>query len=160
LLQVDAGCGFEQLEPSDPPARDAMARMIARARAEAEQIHESARTEGFAAGHRDGRERGAAEIGSAASALGQAAHGIDALREGTAKAIEADAVELALALPIRRKLRLRGGRSKVVLKQAFAEGERDHVFGVPTLVVDGEPFWGNDRMEWVIKKLDKMGLRR
>jgi asparagine synthase (glutamine-hydrolysing) len=30
-------------------------------------------------------------------------------------------VELALALPIRRKLRLRGGRSKVVLKQAFAE---------------------------------------
>jgi asparagine synthase (glutamine-hydrolysing) len=30
-------------------------------------------------------------------------------------------VELALAMPIRRKLRLRGGRSKVVLKQAFAE---------------------------------------
>lgn len=30
-------------------------------------------------------------------------------------------VELALALPIRTKLRLRGGRSKVVLKQAFAE---------------------------------------
>jgi asparagine synthase (glutamine-hydrolysing) len=30
-------------------------------------------------------------------------------------------VELALALPIRRKLRLRGGRSKVVLKQAFAD---------------------------------------
>lgn len=46
------------------------------------------------------------------------------------------------------------------LKQAFAEGERDHIFGVPTLLVEGEPFWGNDRMEWVIKKLDKMGLRR
>jgi asparagine synthase (glutamine-hydrolysing) len=30
-------------------------------------------------------------------------------------------VELALALPLGRKLRLRGGRSKVVLKQAFAE---------------------------------------
>ena len=30
-------------------------------------------------------------------------------------------VELAMAMPIRRKLRLRGGRSKVVLKQAFAE---------------------------------------
>jgi asparagine synthase (glutamine-hydrolysing) len=30
-------------------------------------------------------------------------------------------VELALALPLERKLRLRGGRSKVVLKQAFAE---------------------------------------
>src|SRR5277367_4285297 len=98
LSDAAVSYAFEQLEPSDPPARDAMARMIARARAEAEQIHESARTEGFAAGHRDGRERGAAEIGSAASALGQAAHGIDALREGTAKAIEADAVELALAL--------------------------------------------------------------
>ena len=30
-------------------------------------------------------------------------------------------VEMAAALPIRRKLRLRGGRSKVVLKQAFAD---------------------------------------
>jgi asparagine synthase (glutamine-hydrolysing) len=30
-------------------------------------------------------------------------------------------VELAMAMPIDRKLRLRGGRSKVVLKQAFAE---------------------------------------
>jgi len=34
------------------------------------------------------------------------------------------------------------------------------VFGVPTFVVDGEPFWGEDRVSWVIKKLDKMGLRR
>lgn len=30
-------------------------------------------------------------------------------------------VELALAMPVERKLRLRGGRSKVVLKEAFAE---------------------------------------
>src|SRR5206468_12978377 len=30
-------------------------------------------------------------------------------------------VELALAMPLRRKLRLRQGRSKVVLKQAFAD---------------------------------------
>ena len=30
-------------------------------------------------------------------------------------------VELALAMPIRRKLRLRGGRSKVILKRAFAD---------------------------------------
>ncbi len=30
-------------------------------------------------------------------------------------------VELAVSLPARRKLRLRGGRSKVVLKQAFAD---------------------------------------
>ena len=44
--------------------------------------------------------------------------------------------------------------------QALAEGERDEIFGVPTLLVDGEPFWGNDRVDWVIKKLDAMGLRR
>ena len=46
------------------------------------------------------------------------------------------------------------------LKAALAEAERDEVFGVPTLIVDGEPFWGNDRVVWVIKKLDAMGLRR
>jgi 2-hydroxychromene-2-carboxylate isomerase len=31
---------------------------------------------------------------------------------------------------------------------------------VPTFIVDGEPFWGNDRVEWIVKKLDAMGLRR
>jgi 2-hydroxychromene-2-carboxylate isomerase len=46
------------------------------------------------------------------------------------------------------------------LKNAFAEGERDGAFGVPTFIVEGEPFWGNDRVEWVAKKLDAMGLRR
>jgi 2-hydroxychromene-2-carboxylate isomerase len=46
------------------------------------------------------------------------------------------------------------------LSTAFAAGERDGVFGVPTFIVNGEPFWGNDRVEWVIKKLDAMGLRR
>jgi 2-hydroxychromene-2-carboxylate isomerase len=46
------------------------------------------------------------------------------------------------------------------LAEALAEGERDEIFGVPTLLVDGEPFWGNDRVVWVIKKLDAMGLRR
>jgi len=46
------------------------------------------------------------------------------------------------------------------LAAALAEGERDEIFGVPTLMIDGEPFWGNDRIEWVIKKLDAIGLRR
>jgi 2-hydroxychromene-2-carboxylate isomerase len=43
---------------------------------------------------------------------------------------------------------------------ACEEGDRDGVFGVPTLIVAGEMFWGNDRIKWVIRKLDKMGLRR
>jgi len=46
------------------------------------------------------------------------------------------------------------------LAEAFAEGEHDQVFGVPTFMVDGEPFWGNDRITWIAKKLDEMGLRR
>ena len=46
------------------------------------------------------------------------------------------------------------------LALAVAEADRDGVFGVPTFIVAGEPFWGNDRVAWVIKKLDAMGLRR
>jgi len=46
------------------------------------------------------------------------------------------------------------------LESARAESDRDGVFGVPTIIVAGEPFWGNDRIDWVIKKLDAMSLRR
>jgi len=46
------------------------------------------------------------------------------------------------------------------VKASFQEGERDGIFGVPTFIVAGEPFWGNDRVVWVAKKLDAMGLRR
>ncbi len=46
------------------------------------------------------------------------------------------------------------------LDACFAEADRDEIFGVPTFVVEGEPFWGEDRIEWVIKKLDAMGLGR
>jgi 2-hydroxychromene-2-carboxylate isomerase len=51
-------------------------------------------------------------------------------------------------------------RGPAALTEAIAEGERDRVFGVPTIIAGNEPFWGNDRVEWVIKKLDAMGLRR
>jgi 2-hydroxychromene-2-carboxylate isomerase len=46
------------------------------------------------------------------------------------------------------------------LRTAAAEAERDGVFGVPTFIVAGELFWGNDRVDWVVKKLDQMKLRR
>ena len=49
---------------------------------------------------------------------------------------------------------------EAALRGAFEEGDRDGVFGVPTLIVAGEMFWGNDRIKWIIKKLDGMGLRR
>jgi 2-hydroxychromene-2-carboxylate isomerase len=52
------------------------------------------------------------------------------------------------------------GPAREEFAAAAAEAESDAIFGVPTLIVDGEPFWGNDRIDWVIKKLDAMGLKR
>lgn len=46
------------------------------------------------------------------------------------------------------------------LDACFAEADRDRIFGVPTFVVDGEPFWGEDRIEWVVRKLDALRRRR
>ncbi len=39
------------------------------------------------------------------------------------------------------------------------EADQDKIFGVPTLMIRGEPFWGNDRILWVKKKLDSLQLR-
>ena len=50
--------------------------------------------------------------------------------------------------------------AKPRLKAYFAEADRDQVFGVPTFVIAGALFWGYDRIDWVVKKLDSMGLRR
>lgn len=50
--------------------------------------------------------------------------------------------------------------AKPRLKACFAEADRDHIFGVPTFVIDGELFWGYDRIDWLIRKLDALGLRR
>jgi 2-hydroxychromene-2-carboxylate isomerase len=57
-------------------------------------------------------------------------------------------------------LRYAGDGARADLDACFAEADRDKIFGVPTFVVDGEPFWGEDRIEWVIRKLDAIGLRR
>jgi 2-hydroxychromene-2-carboxylate isomerase len=50
--------------------------------------------------------------------------------------------------------------AKPRLRACYAEAQTDRVFGVPSFVIDGELFWGYDRMDWIIRKLDKMGLRR
>jgi flagellar assembly protein FliH len=89
---------FEQLEPSEPPPRDAPARMLAQATEEAERIRELARTEGFEAGRAAGHEQGAAEIAAGAAALGAAISAVQALRAEIVEAVETDAIELALAL--------------------------------------------------------------
>ncbi len=89
---------FEQLEPSAPPPRDAAARELAAAHAEAEAIREQARAEGFAAGRQEGIERGREELASAAEALAEALRGVGELRLQTAASVEREAIELALSL--------------------------------------------------------------
>jgi 2-hydroxychromene-2-carboxylate isomerase len=41
---------------------------------------------------------------------------------------------------------------------ADKEAEQDHVFGVPTVIIRGEPFWGNDRISWIKKRLDSLDV--
>jgi len=50
--------------------------------------------------------------------------------------------------------------AKPRLKACFAEAEHDQVFGVPTFIIEQERFWGCDRIDWVKRKLDELGLRR
>ena len=56
--------------------------------------------------------------------------------------------------------RFAGHQGEAALRLAREEADRDGVFGVPTLIVAGEMFWGRDRLKWVVKKLDALGLKR
>ncbi len=89
---------FEPLEASDPPPRDAMARILAQALADGERIRESARAEGYEQGRAAGHEHGMAEIANAAGALGEAVQAVQALRVETVQTVERDSIELAIAL--------------------------------------------------------------
>jgi flagellar assembly protein FliH len=89
---------FEQLEPSEAPPRDAAARLLAQASAEAERIRELAHAEGYEQGCAAGIQQGSAEVAAATAALGEAAGGVEALRAEVAEAAEMDAIELALML--------------------------------------------------------------
>lgn len=98
LSEAAVSYDFEQLEPSQPPPRDAAARILAQATEEAQHIRELARTEGLEAGRAAGHEQGAVEIAAGAAALGEAVSAIAALRAEIVQAVETDAIELALAL--------------------------------------------------------------
>lgn len=41
------------------------------------------------------------------------------------------------------------------LEQSNADAQADGVFGFPFFVVDGKHFWGNDRIEWLVRELQK-----
>ena len=50
-----------------------------------------------------------------------------------------------------------GPRALAAVRERAEEAQ---VFGVPMFFVRGEPFWGNDRIDWVQKRLDELALRR
>lgn len=56
--------------------------------------------------------------------------------------------------------RYAAGDARRDLDACFAQADRDGIFGVPTFVVGGELFWGEDRIDWAIRRLDAMGFRR
>jgi flagellar assembly protein FliH len=98
LSETVVSYAFEQLEPSNPPARDSPAQLIEQAQLEAEQLREQAREEGYTEGRRTGHEQGAAEVAEATRALGQAIGEIEAVRVEVVKAIEQDAIQLGLQI--------------------------------------------------------------
>jgi len=98
LSDAAVSYAFEPLEPSAAPPRDAAARVLAKAMADAERIRETARVEGLQEGRSAGHAQGAAEIAAGAAALAAAVAGIEALRAETVQAIESDAIDLALRL--------------------------------------------------------------
>ena len=52
------------------------------------------------------------------------------------------------------------GPGRAFHDQQRIETEESGVFGVPTLVIDGEIFWGGDRIELVRERLTQMGLKK
>lgn len=46
-------------------------------------------------------------------------------------------------------------RFAAALDESVAAALRDRVFGVPTFVYGGKRFWGNDRIEWLVRELQK-----
>ena len=98
LSEAVVSYDFEQLEPSEPPPRDAAARELAAARAEADRIRAEAHAEGFAAGRAEGLEQGREQALSAGGALQEAIRGVGEVRDQAAEAVERDAIELALSL--------------------------------------------------------------
>jgi 2-hydroxychromene-2-carboxylate isomerase len=41
------------------------------------------------------------------------------------------------------------------LEKINAEAEEDGVFGFPFFVYAGQKFWGNDRIEWLVRAIRK-----
>ncbi len=52
----------------------------------------------------------------------------------------------------------REGRAELDAIQQRADA--DEIFGVPIFIIEGEMFWGHDRIPLVKEKLEAMGLKK
>jgi 2-hydroxychromene-2-carboxylate isomerase len=50
------------------------------------------------------------------------------------------------------------GRAKLAVIQQQAE--EDEIFGVPIFIIEGEMFWGHDRIPFLKEKLEALGLKK
>lgn len=52
------------------------------------------------------------------------------------------------------------GEGRADLEVIQKQAETDEIFGVPIFLIEGEMFWGHDRIPLMREKLDGMGLRK
>ncbi len=52
------------------------------------------------------------------------------------------------------------GDGSLAFESCIAEGQRDHIFGVPVFLFRDEPFWGQDRIPLLEERLREAGLAR
>ena len=41
------------------------------------------------------------------------------------------------------------------VRAALAEFDRDELPGVPTWVLEGRRFWGKDRLDWLVREIER-----
>ena len=49
---------------------------------------------------------------------------------------------------------LNDSRHEAALERSNKDGEADDVFGFPTFIYEGQKFWGNDRIEWLVRAIE------
>jgi len=54
---------------------------------------------------------------------------------------------------------LQDARYEAALEESNKEAEADEVFGFPFFIYEGHKFWGNDRIEWLVREIKKAGSR-
>jgi flagellar assembly protein FliH len=95
---------FEQLEtrgeliPAASSPADRASEIVSAARAQAAQIESEARAEGYAVGRAEGLAAASEEVAATSAALGGLLGGLQEARESYLAAVEAEVVQLALAI--------------------------------------------------------------